>query len=61
MSETSRLRPHSVAAAAQLLQLWVQGRAHLERVDVDDCLQLLSQLDEQVADKYDSVFVNVEA
>jgi len=58
MAETGRLRPHSVAAAAQLLQLWVHGQANLERMDVDDCLQALSELDRRVADKYDELFVN---
>lgn len=59
MHETGRLRPHSPAAAAQLLELWVQGRARLGRMDVDDCLQILQDLDAQVADKYDAVYVNV--
>jgi len=49
--------PHSVAAAAQLLQLWVQGRAVLDQVAVDECLQLLSVLDSDVADKYDALYV----
>jgi len=56
----SRNVPRSVAAAAQLLSLWVQGRAVLERAQVDECLFLLSALDSQVADKYDALFVNEE-
>jgi len=58
MRGTERLRPHSVAAAAQLLELWVHGQARLDRVDVDDCLQALQELDRRVADRYDELFVN---
>jgi len=52
------LRSRSVAAAAQLLELWVQGRCRLNQIEVEHYLHLLSELDMGVADKYDSVFVN---
>jgi len=50
----------SVAAAAQLLELWVQGRCRLNRIEVEHYLSLLSSLDMGVADKYDAVFVNTD-
>jgi len=56
----SRNVPRSVAAAAQLLELWVQGRCVLDRPQVDECLLLLFELDRDVADKYDELFVNEE-
>jgi len=48
----------SVAAAAQLLELWVEGRAVLDRAAVEQCLSMLQGLDMAVADKYDALFVN---
>jgi len=50
--------PRSVAAAAQLLELWVHGYAVLDKPAVDQCLQLLSVLDSDVADKYHSLYVD---
>jgi len=44
MAETDRLRPHSVAAAAQLLELWLQRRAILDESSVDECLHLVQKL-----------------
>jgi len=55
-----RNRTHSVAAAAQLLELWVEGRAVLDRPAVEQCLSILQGLDMAVADKYDELFVNRE-
>jgi len=50
--------PRSVAAAAQLLELWVHGYAVLDQPAVDECLQLLSVLDSDVADKYNDLYVD---
>jgi len=50
--------PSSVAAAAQLLELWLQGRALLDRDAVEQCLSILSELDMAVGLKYDELFVN---
>jgi len=41
-----------------LLELWIQGRCRLNRIEVEHYLSLLSSLDMGVADKYDAVFVN---
>jgi len=57
---TFRIRPHSVAAAAQLLELWVTGRAVLDQPEVEQCLSLLHRLDVAVGDKYDALFVNTQ-
>jgi len=48
----------SVAASAQLLELWVQGRCRLNVNEVEHYLHMLQGLDMAVADKYDAVFVN---
>jgi len=53
----SRSVPRSPAAAAQLLELWVQGRVILDRTTVDESLFLLRQLDSRIAYKYDAVYV----
>jgi len=58
--EFQRLPVRSVAAAAQLLELWVAGRAICDKRQVEYCLSLLSRLDVDVSDKYDAVFVNEE-
>lgn len=61
-AEGDHTSPHrfsrSVAASAQLLELWVQGRCRLNRDEVEHYLHLLSRLDMAVGDKYDAVFVN---
>lgn len=51
-------KTRSVAAAAQLLELWVQRRCRLNRNEVEHYLHLLSELDMAVGDRYDEVFVN---
>jgi len=56
----SRNLPRSAAACAQLLELWVNGHCVFDQSQVDHCLHVLRQLDEQVADQYDAVFVNEE-
>lgn len=52
-------RTRSVAAAAQLLELWVQGRCRLNQAEVEYYVHRLQVLDMGVADKYDALFVNV--
>lgn len=52
-----RLRPHSVAAAAQLLELWTTGRAVLNQDEVEHCLYVLQGLDMAVATLYDQLFM----
>jgi len=56
---TYRIRPYSMAAAAQLLELWVQRRAILDRAEVEHCLHRMQELDMAVGDLYDELFVNV--
>jgi len=53
----SRGIPRSPAAAAQLLELWVQGRVVLDRTTVDESLFWLRELDSRIADKYDALYV----
>lgn len=54
----ARNLPRSAAACAQLLELWVNGHFLADRATVEHCVFQLQQLDAQVADKYDCMFVN---
>jgi len=56
---TFRIRPYSMAAAAQLLELWVQRRAVLDRAEVEHCLSRMQDLDMAVGDLYEDLFVNI--
>jgi len=57
-NSTPFFRTRSAAAAAQLLELWTQGRCVLDQNEVEFYLHILSSLDMAVADMYDRLFVN---